>query len=89
MYAFYAAHHFPKTCQNGEHTCWFCPSTITELARRESLEVEAWHFIDDYSKRVTSLKYRAYWALIRLAGLFLPDRLTKTNMIVVLRLKAS
>lgn len=87
MYAVYAAHHFPKTCENAEHTFWFCPRTITELARRESFEVERWHLVDDYSASITSLKYRAYWFLIKTLGFFLPDRLTKTNMIVVLRLK--
>ncbi len=85
MYAFYAADHFPRTCQNQQHTCWFCPSTISELAKRESFEVEEWHLIDDFSPTVASLKYRVYWFVIRALGLFLPDRLTKTNMIVVLR----
>jgi 2-polyprenyl-3-methyl-5-hydroxy-6-metoxy-1,4-benzoquinol methylase len=89
MYAFYAAHHFPRTCQNGEHTFWFCPSTIGELAQRESFEVEQWHLVDDYSPSVTSLKYRAYWLMIHTLGLFLPDRFTKTNMIVVLRLNGT
>jgi 2-polyprenyl-3-methyl-5-hydroxy-6-metoxy-1,4-benzoquinol methylase len=86
MYAAYAAHHFPKTCQNTEHTSWFCPRTIAELAQRESFEVEQWHLVDDYSPSVTSWKYRAYWLLVRTLGAFLPDRFTKTNMIVVLRL---
>lgn len=87
MYTLYAAYHFPVTCENGEHTCWFCPSTIAELARRESLEVESWRLVDDYSGSVTSLKYRLYWLLVRSLGRLLPDRFTKTNMVVVLRLK--
>ena len=85
MYALYAANHFPKTCENREHTCWFCPSTINELAAREGLEVESWNLVDDYSENVKSLKYRLYWTLIRSVGKFLPSRLTKTNMIVVLK----
>jgi 2-polyprenyl-3-methyl-5-hydroxy-6-metoxy-1,4-benzoquinol methylase len=85
MYALYAANHFPKTCENREHTCWFCPSTIAELAAREGLSIESWHLVDDYSDEVKSLKYRAYWILIRTLGKVLPRRLTKTNMIVVLR----
>lgn len=89
MYAAYAAFHFPKTCQNGEHTLWLCPSTITELAGREFFEIEHWQLVDDFSPAVTSWKYRAYWLLIRTLGLFLPDRFTKTNMIVVLRLNGS
>ena len=89
MYALYATHHFPKTCQNGQHTCWFCPATISELARREAFEVEQWHLVDDFSPRVSSWKYRIYWGLIRIVRRVLPDRLTKTNMIVVLRPVAS
>jgi 2-polyprenyl-3-methyl-5-hydroxy-6-metoxy-1,4-benzoquinol methylase len=87
MYAFYAAYHFPKTCENQEHTCWFCPNTITELARRERFAVERWVFVDDYSDSVKSLKYRMYWFLVRTVGRLLPERLMKTNMIVVLRLQ--
>jgi 2-polyprenyl-3-methyl-5-hydroxy-6-metoxy-1,4-benzoquinol methylase len=85
MYALYAANHFPKTCENRQHTCWFCPSTIAELAAREGLEVESWNLVDDYSEDVKSLKYKLYWRLIRTVGRLLPSRLTKTNMIVVLR----
>jgi 2-polyprenyl-3-methyl-5-hydroxy-6-metoxy-1,4-benzoquinol methylase len=85
MYAFYAFDHFPKTCENGEHTCWFCPKTIAELSRREGLEIESWRLIDDYNERVVSFKYRAYWKVVRSLGRLLPDKLTKTNMIVVLR----
>lgn len=89
MYAMYAAYHFPKTCQNGEHTFWFCPSTIAELAQRESFDIEQWHLVDDYSPSVRSLKYRAYWLLIRTLGQLVPDRFTKTNMIVVMRLNGT
>jgi 2-polyprenyl-3-methyl-5-hydroxy-6-metoxy-1,4-benzoquinol methylase len=85
MYLFYAAHHFPKTCENGEHTCWFCPSTVRELARREGLDVESWRLIDDYDPSVKSWKYRIYWKLIRTIGKLLPDRMTKTTMLLVLR----
>jgi glycosyltransferase involved in cell wall biosynthesis/SAM-dependent methyltransferase len=60
MYAAYAANHFPKTCENAEHTCWFCPTTLGELARREGFEVEQWRLIDDYEPSVRSFKYQLY-----------------------------
>jgi len=89
MYAFYALNHFPKTCENGEHTCWFCLTTIAEISRREGLEIEAWRLTDDYSAEVSSMKYQLYWKLVRSVGKLLPDRLTKTSMIVVLRPSAN
>lgn len=85
MYAFYATSHFPKTCENGEHTSWFCPSTIGELAGREGLEIAEWTLIDDYDYRVPSWKYQFYWTLARTIGRLLPDRLMKTTLLVVLR----
>lgn len=36
---FYALLKFPKTCSNKEHTQWFCPSTLRELARRYGYRV--------------------------------------------------
>ena len=85
MYTLYAFDHFPKTCENKQHTSWFCLSTITELSRREGFEVESCRLIDDYSKAVSSRKYQFYWWLVRTIGAILPDRMTKTNMLVVLR----
>ena len=85
MYALYAANHFPKTCENGEHTCWFCLSTITELAGREGLEIESWRLVEDYDENVASRKYRLYWRLVRTIGRLLPERVTKTNLLVVLK----
>jgi 2-polyprenyl-3-methyl-5-hydroxy-6-metoxy-1,4-benzoquinol methylase len=85
MYAFYALHHFPKTCENAEHTCWLCPRTIAELARREQMKVTGFHLVSDYDPEVTSRKYRIYWTLVRTLGKLLPKKLTMTNMIVVLQ----
>lgn len=89
MYSVYAAHHFPKTCENAEHTCWFCPSTLRELAQREGFEVENWRLIDDYDPSVASHKYQLYWKLIRTIGRLLPDKITKTTMLVALKCPSS
>ncbi|MEO8050026.1 MAG: methyltransferase domain-containing protein [Acidobacteriota bacterium] len=85
MYSLYAANYFPKTCENAEHTCWFCPSTIQELARREGLVVEKWRLIDDYDPSVRSLKYRMYWKLVHTIGKLMPKKFTKTTMLMVFK----
>lgn len=85
MYSAYAVNYFPKTCENAEHTCWFCPTTIGELARREGFEIEEWRLIDDYDPSVTSLKYRLYWKLIHAFGKLMPDKITKTTMLMVFK----
>jgi cyclopropane fatty-acyl-phospholipid synthase-like methyltransferase len=85
MYSLYATNHFPKTCENSEHTCWFCLSTIRELARREGFVVESCRFVDDYDPSVTSRKYRMYWKLVHTIGRLIPEKLTKTTMLIVFR----
>lgn len=85
MYAAYAAYHYPRTCENREHTCWYCPATVTELARRAGFVIETLRLIDDYDPHVKSLKYRAYWAVLRALGWLLPEKMRKTTMLLVLR----
>jgi 2-polyprenyl-3-methyl-5-hydroxy-6-metoxy-1,4-benzoquinol methylase len=85
MHSLYAANYFPKTCENAEHTCWFCPSTIRELARREGFVVEKWRLVDDYDPAVDSRKYRMYWKLVHTIGKLIPDKLTKTTMLMVFK----
>ena len=85
MYALYSLDHFPKTCENTEHTCWFCPSTISELSRREGLEIESWRLTDDYCPTVASRKYQLYWKLVHTLGRLVPERITRTTLIVVLK----
>ncbi len=85
MHSLYAANYFPKTCENAEHTCWFCPSTIRELARREDLVVETWRLVDDYDPSVSSLKYRMYWKLVHTIGRLMPEKFTKTTMLIVFK----
>jgi SAM-dependent methyltransferase len=75
---------FPRTCSNPEHTCWFCPQTIGELARRQGLCIARWFLVEDYSSEVTSRKYRLFAAFIRAFRGLLPRRLRCNTMIVVL-----
>ncbi len=85
MHVLYSLDHFPKTCENIEHTCWFCPSTISELSRREGLEIESWRLTDDYSTAIASRKYQLYRKFVRTLGKLLPDRISKTTLIAVLK----
>ncbi|HTS77843.1 MAG TPA: methyltransferase domain-containing protein [Bryobacteraceae bacterium] len=89
MYGLYASNHFPRTCENREHTCWVCPSTLRELSARARLEIVEWALVNDYDPRIRSRKYRMYWALSNTAGKLLPDRLIKTTLIAVLKRDAN
>jgi 2-polyprenyl-3-methyl-5-hydroxy-6-metoxy-1,4-benzoquinol methylase len=75
---------FPKTCQNPEHTCWFCVATLQEIARREELRVLEWQLIEDYRPNSASLSYRTFVWLLRFCGWMLPERLRCNAMIFVL-----
>jgi len=80
----YALTKYPKTCQNAEHACWFCPRTMTELVKRNGLRIEHFELIDDYSPDIPSLRYRAFIALRRGLGFLLPRLLAKNAMLFVL-----
>jgi SAM-dependent methyltransferase len=76
----YALFKFPKTCSNGEHVAWFCPATMTALARRLDFEVEHWELLDDYPVGISSLSYRFGRVIVR----FLPRRLRSNAMLFVM-----
>jgi len=80
----YALCKFPKTCQNPEHTCWFCVATFQELTGREGLRVLEWHLIEDYRPASPSLPYRTFVWLLCLLGWLLPRRLRCNSMVFVL-----
>lgn len=80
----YALKNFPKTCSNAEHTMWFCPSTMHELARRAGLVVQDWALIADYELDTGSRSYRFFVSAIRLLGWLLPRRLRHNAMLFVL-----
>lgn len=83
----YALLRFPTTCINPEHTVWFCPTTLTEMAHREGFTVIHWELILDLPddpnppvalKRFVALAYE--WM-----SLLLPDRLRCNGMLFVLK----
>jgi SAM-dependent methyltransferase len=80
----YAFVKFPRTCQNPEHACWFCPRTMTELARRADLRVVVWELVEDYDPDDPSPRYR--WFVHAMRGLrwLFPRRLRCNAMLFML-----
>lgn len=72
---------FPRTCSNTEHTCWFCPQTLMELARRHGFRVIHWELVPDYRPDVKSRRYRAFLFLLPLIPL---RRLRCNTLLMVL-----
>ena len=80
----YALLKFPKTCQNPQHTCWFCPQTMKELVWRSGLRIEHFELLDDYVADNPSRRYRAFVRLRQGLGFLLPRLLAKNAMLFVL-----
>jgi SAM-dependent methyltransferase len=84
LYQMYAFMKYPKTCQNLEHTCWFCPQTMTVLAERLGLKVIHWELIADYRLDDPSWKYRFFVRLVSFFRWFIPKRVRNNTMLFVL-----
>lgn len=80
----YALFKFPKTCQNPQHTCWFCPQTMKELVERTGLKIEHFELVDDYPPGSPSRRYRVFVTLRKWLGFLLPHLLAKNAMLFVL-----
>jgi SAM-dependent methyltransferase len=80
----YALLKFPKTCQNSQHACWFCPQTMKELVERSRLKIEHFELLDDYPTGSPSRRYRAFVALRKGLGFVLPRLLVKNAMLFVI-----
>jgi 2-polyprenyl-3-methyl-5-hydroxy-6-metoxy-1,4-benzoquinol methylase len=85
LYILYAFLKYPNTCQNEEHTVWFCPKTLVELASRSGFRVTHWELIEDYELDNPSQMYRIFARFMLTIGHFLiPTRLRKNTMLFVL-----
>ncbi len=82
-YMLYAFYKYPQTCQNPEHTCWFCPRTLKALGARHGFQLRHFQLIEDYYPFTSSVPYRAFIRFVRLFGPILPDRLSKNTMLFV------
>jgi SAM-dependent methyltransferase len=84
LYFLYAYVKFPRTCQNLEHTCWFCPQTFYELTQRIGLRVIHSDLIEDYRFDVSSWRYRILVSFIWLFRWVLPKKIRCNTMLFVL-----
>jgi 2-polyprenyl-3-methyl-5-hydroxy-6-metoxy-1,4-benzoquinol methylase len=84
QYFAYAFAKYPKTCQNDQHTMWFCPETMSELVERVGLRIDQLDLVDDYDYDDPSRLYRWSAKVLRVLGPILPDRLHKNAMVMVL-----
>jgi SAM-dependent methyltransferase len=87
LYIMYAFLKFPKTCQNPEHTCWFCPQTLREHAGRVGFEVSRWELIEDYRPDDPSWRYRLFVKSVRFLKFLIPRRLRCNTMLFVLEIE--
>ena len=62
---FYALLKFLNTCSNKEHTSWFCPSTLCELAGRYGDKVVHLELVEDYYPEVRAFLYNGFRKLVR------------------------
>jgi SAM-dependent methyltransferase len=85
LFILYAFLKYPKTCENDEHTVWFCPRTLTVLAERYGFRVMNWELIENYEFDNASGLYILFARFVTTVGrLLLPARLRKNTMVFVL-----
>ncbi len=84
FFMMYAWLKFPKTCSNDEHTVWFCPTTLTQLAERQGFAVEKLTLVADYRTDVPSRMGRLLAYFARSVGMLLPIRVRANTMVAVL-----
>jgi len=84
-YSLYALKNFPVTCFNKQHTCWFCPSTLQELASRFGLKVVHWELIEDYTFDDPSRTYRTFSRIVTGLRWIIPYRLRCNHLLAVLQ----
>lgn len=86
LYILYAFLKFPKTCENDEHSIWFCPQTLGELAGRSGFNIMFWELIEDYEFDNPSFLYRLFARFVTSVGrLLLPKRLRHNVILCVLQ----
>lgn len=80
----YAFLKYPNTCQNDEHTMWFCPKTLIELASRYGFYASHWELIEDYEFDNKSKIYLIFARFMTTLGcIIFPAHLRKNNMLFI------
>lgn len=90
LYILYAFYKYPKTCQNDEHSMWFCPETLIEIGERFGYKVKHWNLIEDYEFDNPSILYKLFARFVTSVGkIILPRRLRNNVILCVFRLESS
>src|SRR5882757_7971843 len=84
LFISYALFKYPKTCENLQHTCWFCPQTMKELVERSGFKIEHFELFNDYPPDSLSWRYRLFVGARGWFGFLLPKLLAKNGMFLVL-----
>ena len=83
-YSAYALAKYPKTCSNAEHTTWYCPATLGELARREGFRIDSLVLTENYNSEIPSRAWRTFVRALRLLRPVIPHRLMGNSMVALL-----
>jgi SAM-dependent methyltransferase len=86
LHILYAYLKYPKTCQNPEHTCWFCVENMKNLVSRYGFKEYYSDLLMDYRLDNTSWKFRLFAKLLIALRFFIPKRLRSNTMLFVLEL---
>lgn len=80
-----AWYRFPNTVSNDDHTCWYCPRTLEQLAAKTGYEVRSLSVVSDYRTDLGSRSGRAASQVGRLLSRVLPPRVLGSTIVADLR----
>lgn len=75
---------YPNTCQNLQHTMWFCTQTLRSLFLRSGFKELHYSLIKDYELDNSSLKYKIFANIMVDFGFIFPKRLSHNCLLFVL-----
>ena len=81
---FYSWFKYPKTCQNIEHTMWYCPRTLRTISKRYCFNEEHFAFIRDYELNNSSITYRIFSHMMTYFSFLFPKQWKYNCMLFVL-----
>ncbi len=85
----YALLKFPRTCQNPEHTNWFCVETLSNLASRYHFKMIEFILVKNYKMDDPSWKYRLFAQCILWLSPVLPKLWHSNTFVFILEAEAT
>jgi SAM-dependent methyltransferase len=86
LHILYAYMKYPRTCQNPEHTCWFCIENMRSLVNRHGFKEHYFDLVMDYRLDASSWKYRVFARMVIAFRFIIPKRVRNNTMLFVLEL---